>query len=51
MDLVSDDEVLLPLLRREQKQNGTFSSFEILVSTQNMGASASHADLIAWEAH
>lgn len=50
-DFVSDDDVLLPLLRRMQKPDGSVPSFEILVGTQNMGASASHADLVAWVAH
>lgn len=50
-DFVSDDEVLLPLLRKMQRQDATLPSFEILVSTQNTGASASHADLVAWDTH
>ncbi len=50
-DFVADDEVLLPVLRRMQRPDGTLPSFEILVSTENMGASASHADLISWVAH
>lgn len=50
-DFASDDEVLLPLLHRMQKPDGSIPSFEMLVGTQNMGASASHADLIAWVIH
>lgn len=44
-------KVLLPLPRRMQERDGTLASFEILMGTQNMGASASHADLIAWDTH
>ena len=50
-DFVSDDEVLIPVLHQMQKADGTLPNFEILVGTQNMGASASHADLIAWSTH
>ena len=50
-DFVSDDKTLLPLLHRMQESDGTLPWFELLIGTQNLGASASHTDLVAWEAH
>ena len=50
-DFVSDDEMLLPVLRRMKKANGSLPYFEILVSTENMGASASKANLVAYVTH
>jgi len=47
-DFVSDDAELLPLLHAMQRPDGKLPHFEILVGTQNMGASATHGELVAW---
>ena len=50
-DFVSDDETLLPLLHRMQRPDGSLPWFEVLIGTQNMAASASHTELVAWDVH
>ncbi|HTF66236.1 MAG TPA: hypothetical protein VK638_26480 [Edaphobacter sp.] len=47
-DFVTDDSRLLPFLKRIQNSDGTIPHFELLLSTQNMGSSAVHSNLIAW---
>jgi hypothetical protein len=47
-DFVSDDTELLPFLKKIQRNHGKIPHFELLLSTQSMGASAVHINLLAW---
>jgi hypothetical protein len=47
-DFVSDDAELLPLLKRIQTADGHVPHFELLLGTQNVGASAAHSSVLAY---
>jgi len=47
-DFVSDDAQLLPFLHRIQRPNGTIPHFELLLSNQNINASAGKSLPLAW---
>jgi hypothetical protein len=48
MDFVADDAQLLPFLKRISHPDGTLPHFELLLGTQNMGASAVRIQILAW---
>ncbi|ADV81930.1 hypothetical protein [Terriglobus saanensis] len=48
MDFVLDDAQLLPFLNRIRHPDGTLPHFEVLLGTQNMGASATQSHIVAW---
>ncbi len=47
-DFVADDTQLLPFLNRIRQPDGTLPHFELLLGTQNMGASAVGSQILAW---
>ncbi len=47
-DFVDDDAQLLPFLNQIRKPDGTLPYFELLLGTQNMGASAVRSQILAW---
>ncbi len=47
-DFVNDDAQLLPFLKRIQRPDGTLPHFELLLQTQNMGASAVRSHILAF---
>ena len=48
MDFVLDDSKLLPFLKRIRQSDGTVPYFELLLETQNIGASATQSKIVAW---
>ncbi|SEF72910.1 hypothetical protein SAMN05421819_0970 [Bryocella elongata] len=50
-DFLADDSELLPFLRKIELRGGRIPHFELLLGTQNMGASAVHGNLLAWRVH
>jgi len=48
MDFVLDDAQLMPFLNRIRRPDGTLPHFELLLETQNIGASAGQSEIIAW---
>jgi hypothetical protein len=48
MDFVLDDAQLLPFLNRIRHPDGTLPHFELLLETNNMGASAVRSQIVAW---
>jgi hypothetical protein len=48
LDFVADDGQLLPFLNRIRHSDGTLPHFELLLQTQNMGASAVSSQILAW---
>jgi hypothetical protein len=47
-DFVADDRQLLPFLNRIRRPDGTLPHFELLLQTENMGASAARSQILAW---
>ena len=47
-DFVMDDSQLLPFLKQIQRADGSIPRFEVLLGTQNIGASALRSNLLAW---
>jgi len=48
LDFVADDSQLLPFLNRVRRPDGTLPHFELLLRTQNMGASSVRSQILAW---
>ncbi len=48
MDFLSDDGQLLSFLNKIRRPDGELPHFEVLLETQNTGASAVHSNVIAW---
>jgi hypothetical protein len=46
-DFISDDAQLLPFLKKIQRPDGTLPHFELLLGTENMGASATQSHILA----
>lgn len=47
-DFVADDRQLMPFLIRIRRPDGTLPHFELLLETQNMGASAAQSQVLGW---
>lgn len=47
-DFVMHDNQLLPFLDRIRRPDGTLPHFEVLLATQNLGASAVRSQIVAW---
>ncbi len=48
MDFVLDDSALRPFLKQVRRSDGTLPHFELLLETQNIGASAIQSKIVAW---
>lgn len=47
-DFANDDAQLMPFLDRIRHSDGTLPHFEVLLGTQNMGASSVRSQILAW---